>query len=132
MLYTNADQLLCKRDDLCLLICNEEPDLILVTEVIPKAQRNPIAPAQLSIPGYNVFTSFNPSFPNLGPSGTRGICIYAADHLRVSEVSLGYSSVEHIWIRLSLVGSDSLLLGCIYRSPSIGMEESILYLDNLF
>ena len=132
MLYTNADQLLCKRDDLCLLICNEEPDLILVTEVIPKAQRNPIAPAQLSIPGYNVFTSFNPSFPNLGPSGTRGICIYAADHLRVSEVSLGYSSVEHIWIRLSLVGSDGLLLGCIYRSPSSGMEESILDLDNLF
>ena len=132
MLYTNADQFICKQDDICLLICNDEPDLIVVTEAVPKAQRVPIASAQLSIPGYVHYTNFEPSSLNLGSSGTRGICVYSADWLIISEVSLYSSAVEHIWIRLSLVGSDDLLIGCAYQSPSSPLEESIQDIYSLF
>ena len=49
--YTNADQFVNERDDLLARIADDEPDIILITEVIPKSQSNPIAPALLSIDG---------------------------------------------------------------------------------
>ena len=52
IMYTNADQLLNKRDELCMYIAGDEPDIICITEVIPKAQILPIAPALLEIPGF--------------------------------------------------------------------------------
>ena len=50
--YTNADQFLNKRDDLLMLIANDEPDILILTEVIPKAQSNPITFSRLTLPGY--------------------------------------------------------------------------------
>ena len=50
--YTNADQFVNKRDDLLARIADDEPDVILITEVIPKCQSNPIAPALLNLEGY--------------------------------------------------------------------------------
>ena len=38
--YTNADQFVNKRDDLLARIAGEEPDVIMITEVIPKSQIN--------------------------------------------------------------------------------------------
>ena len=35
ILYTNADQFLNKRDDLSMFISGNEPDIILITEVLP-------------------------------------------------------------------------------------------------
>ena len=115
-----------------MLICNDEPDLILITEVIPKAQQLPLAHALPHISGYTRYANFPLSMPNLGCSGNRGVCIYAAHHLRVSEVSLDSSSVEHVWISILLRGSDRLLLGSCYRSPSCTGEEHACHLDQLF
>lgn len=118
-MYTNADQLLNKRDLLMMEIVGNEPDLILITEVLPKAQVQPIPPARLEIPGYSVNMNFEPGARNLGTSGKRGICIYVAKHLSASEVELSASSFnEHLWVRVKLQGSNSLLAGCIYRSPA--------------
>ena len=41
-LYSNVDQLLNKMDDFHMQITSEKPDIILFTEVIPKAQKHPI------------------------------------------------------------------------------------------
>lgn len=41
-LYSNVDQLLNKMEDLKSLISDNEPDITLLTEIIPKAQKNPI------------------------------------------------------------------------------------------
>ena len=49
--YSNSDQLLNKRDDLLMQIDDTPPDIILITEVIPKAQINPIDEARLNIQG---------------------------------------------------------------------------------
>ena len=51
-------------------IAGAEPDIIMVTEVIPKAQVLPLSPALLlSIEGYGLFTNFEPSQPRLGVVG---------------------------------------------------------------
>ena len=36
-MYTNADQFLNKRDELIEFIVNDEPSIIMITEVIPKS-----------------------------------------------------------------------------------------------
>ena len=131
-MYTNTDQFINKRDDLCLLICSNEPDLILLTETIPKAQKLPMDLALLHIPGYVLYTNFEPSMPNLGKSGKRGICVYVSHQLKVAEVFLDATVLEHVWVKISLRGSDSLLIGCLYRSPSSDPDECVSQLRNLF
>lgn len=106
-------------------ICNDAPDLILLTETIPKAQRLPISPALLQIPGYSRFSNFDPSTANLGTSGKRGICVYVSTMLSAIEYSVLDSGVEQVWIELCLEGNDKLMIGCIYRSPSGNVQESV-------
>ena len=125
VLYTNADQFLNKRDELCMKIAGNEPDIIMVTEVIPKAQTVPIADSLLAVPGYSLHTNFDPSLSNLGASGCRGVSIYLRDNLKATEVSFGTTThIEQVWMKLPLMGNDMLLVGCIYRSPTSSMLES--------
>ena len=126
MLYTNADQLPNKRDELCMKLAGLDIDVLLITEVIPKAQVLPLSTALLNIPGFSMYTSFNPQQPNLGSSGKRGVSIYVRDDLQASEITLVETEyVEQLWINLSLQSNDRLLIGCIYRSPSHPAQASI-------
>ena len=125
VLYTNSDQLVNKRDDLCMAIAGVEPDLIMVSEVIPKAQMHPIHSALLSVPGYCLITNFDPGTSNLCRSGKRGICVYLKDHIKVSQITfMDTVLVEQVWLQVQLTGSDRLIVGCIYRSPSVDLMRS--------
>ena len=73
VMYTKADQFLNKRDDLVTCIADDEPDIIMITEVIPKAQINPIEVQLLQFNSYNVYVNFDNSETNLGASGIRGV-----------------------------------------------------------
>ena len=59
VLYSNVDQLVNKRHELLLLIAGAEPDIIMLTEIIPKAQTLPLSPAVISLPGYSMYINFN-------------------------------------------------------------------------
>ena len=110
-------------------IANNKPDIMMISEVIPKAQTFPLPLALLSIPGYKLYVNFDPTQANLGRSGCRGVCIYVRDDLPSAEVSLHRSStLEQLWITLSLLSGDQLLLGCVYLSPSGDRLQSILEL----
>ena len=114
-------------------IAGNEPDIIMVNEVIPKAQIHPIPLALLSISGYVMYANFDPSEGNLGKSGLRGICMYAKSSLQVAEISFeGSAFKEQLWLRMSLPSPDSLLLGCLYRSPSGNAEEDVREIGKLF
>ena len=76
VLYTNADQFVNKRNDLLVMIADDEPDIMLITEVIPKNQTNPITLALLNIDDYVSYFNFNPEDENLGTVGYRGVAIY--------------------------------------------------------
>ena len=67
VLYTNADQLPNKKDDLMLFIADNEPDIIMITEVIPKQQKNVIPIVLL-----DHYFNFDIENENLGSSGKRG------------------------------------------------------------
>ena len=100
-------------------IAGHEPDVILVTVVIPKAQVLPLSLAVFSIPSYNMYANFEPSQANLGGSGCRGVCIFVSDSLHISQVSLrANAAMEHLWVSLKLSNGDKLLIGCVYLSPS--------------
>ena len=117
-LYTNADQFVNKRDELLARIAGDEPDVIMITEVIPKSQSNPIAPALLSIDGYKPSFNFEPDTENLGQSGIRGVAIYTKVSLNAVDVDLKVDNfTDHVWVELP-TNDKPVLVGCIYRSPS--------------
>ena len=124
-LYTNADQLLNKIEDLKMTIANDEPDVIMITEVIPKAQKNSIFDVQLKIDGYEVHKNFK-NEEHLGASGMRGVAIYVKCSLHSTDVSLEITDhhKDQVWIEIGLVGKDKLLCGCMYRSPSNDKSKS--------
>ena len=119
MFYTNADQFVNKRDDLLMLIADDRPDIILITEVIPKKQTNPITQALLDIDDYKCSLNFEPDDANLGASGIRGVAIYSKETLGAIDVDISTNGFhDHVWIEIPSENHDSVLIGCVYRSPS--------------
>ena len=97
-MYSNVDQLLNKVEDLKVLITTNEPDIMLLTEVIPKAQKNEIHEAQITMPGYEKFVNFSFSEQQLGASGRRGVAIYVKETLETEEVKFQTEYADHIWV----------------------------------
>ena len=116
-LYSNADQLLNKIEDLKMMIAKESPDIMMFNEVIPKAQKNPILESQMTVPGFVPYVSFKFSDENLGASGKRGVAIYVRDNIPSEEIKLKTAYEDQLWVQINLKGRDSLLCGCVYRSP---------------
>ena len=101
-----------------MFIQKDVPDVMLITEVIPKKQINPITDALLKIDGYQLHTNFDINESNLGVAGIRGVAVYYKDSLKVEEVN--FDNVEyqyHVWIEIS-TNKGLLLCGCIYRTQS--------------
>ena len=124
-LYSNVDQLLNKMEDLQMLIASNKPDIMFFTEVIPKAQVNPIFKSQVELKGYDVYTNFNFTDSNIGALGIRGTSIYVRVDIKSTEVKIKSVFRDHIWIEINLKKGDSLLCGCMYRSPTNEKEGSI-------
>ena len=101
------------------MIAGNEPDVIMITEMIPKSQTNPIAPALLHLDGYEPHFNFDLKKDNLGGSGIRGVAIYTRLSLTVREIDLlpEDNFKDHIWVEIMSVDTP-ILAGCIYRSPS--------------
>ena len=70
-----------KRDCLSMAVCGEEPDIIFITEVLPKVYVLPFSSALLSLPGYTLFTNFDCEKADDANRGIRGVAIYVRDCL---------------------------------------------------
>ena len=77
-----------------MLIAKDNLDLIIITEVIPKAQVNPIPLSRLNIDGFSFYTNFDYNISNLGKSGKRGIIIYVSDSLTSLQTSVSDVAFE--------------------------------------
>ena len=80
--YTNADQLTNKKDDLITSIADCEPDIIAITEVLPKVCVQDITSQIFSIPGYSLHNNFDDSMSNK----PRGIIIYTKNYLPTEKI----------------------------------------------
>ena len=104
----NADQFVNKRECLVMSIANDHPEM-LITEIIPKNQVNPITQALLDIEGYTSFLNFNPYNSKLGASGIRGVAIYYKESMAVNEVDFSIDGCrDHAWIEIPRDKCESL------------------------
>ena len=62
-----------------------------------------------------------------------GVGIFVSKRLRAGQVYFNPSTFkDQVWVSIKLQGSDSLLVGCIYRSPSHPINISVTSLCELF
>ena len=97
----------------------------MITEMIPKAQKNTIRHSLLHIEGFMLYTNFNPEIENLGEIGILGVAIYVKETLESSEICMQPTYNDHIWVEIKLVINTNILCGCVYRSPSNDIAENI-------
>ena len=98
---------------------------MMITEVIPKGQINPIKQTLLDVEGYKCTTNFDPDECNLGASGIRGVAIYCKQSLKIDEIEFRIDGFrDHVWIEISTKNCGSILCGCVYRSPSNILETN--------
>ena len=98
----------------------------MITEILPKTQLNFISEAQLNIPGFTLFTNFPLNCDLSNATTGRGVVIYLSQKLKAA-AQIHYSNSdfqEHLWVKVPLKGHDTLLIGCIYRSPSVDTLSS--------
>lgn len=105
-------------------IANRQIDIIVICEVIPKAQILPMARVTLTLDGFTEYLNFDPEAYELGKSGLRGVAVYVRSHLHVQELKPFGRYKEQIWLRIEVSGRDYLLLGGLYRSPSAHLQAS--------
>jgi len=121
VLYANVDSgLLNKTDELSVIINNKDPDLLIFNEILPKRRRykKKLSDRDFKIDGYDFIIK--------STSEGRGVIIYFKTYLQVQSVDILTNHVfnESIWLKIKLKGSDSLLVGNIYRSPSSSYENN--------
>ena len=119
-LYTNADSLLNKRDELRAQIEIHKPSIIGIVEIKPKNLRFNVEECEIGIQGYH-------AFHNLSSEG-RGTCLWIEDSLRPVEVGLDSRFNEGVLAECNLK-EGKLLVGLVYRSPSSDPENNELLLE---
>ena len=111
-------------DDLLTIIAGDEPNIIMITEVLTKQQKHHISLPLLQIEGYIHYCNFEDR--NDSDIGIRGTSIYVKNEIPSQQVKIEDNAHnDHIWVEIPLRGNEKLLCGCIYRSPSGDKEENI-------
>ncbi|ELT88835.1 hypothetical protein CAPTEDRAFT_190649, partial [Capitella teleta] len=87
--------------------------------ILPKAMRYEIAPAELHLDGYQVFKK------GINEAGNHGLVIYAANHMDSTELITDLRAKEILWLRIRLLKGESLTLGCFYRNHNSIPENNV-------
>ena len=125
IIYSNVNTLLNKRNELNDLIFKNDPDIIQLTETLPKnlKDKNTDFKTDFHIPGYILFLNKDPK---------RGIAIYIKSSLDANIIDTKHCDyVENLCLSLT-VNNKNIFLGCIYRSPSHNKTASTNELIELF
>ena len=125
ILCANVDGLPNKIDELHLRVEDSEPDVVVLTECIPKAQMRELTHSCFTVGEYYTpYLNFDPNQAGLGVSGRRGIVILVRSGLSPTEISFPGIFQESLWLKMKLANHDSLLIGAVYRSPSSDGHQS--------
>ena len=120
--YTNADSFLNKRTEILTVIESDIPDVICVSEVLPKFFKFQVQISEIKIDGYDCFTNIASD-----TQGIRGVGMYVRRELGAQQVVLRggqAEAVESVWCEVPLQDDDKLLLGTVYRSPNSTPENN--------
>jgi len=75
--------LMHKRDLLLVQIGNKNPDLIFISEILPKAPNSIIHSALFAIPGHSLYLNFDPDFV----FNVRGVSLFISQNIHALQVS---------------------------------------------
>ena len=110
VIYTNNDTFLNKREELETLINQQNPEVICLVEILPKSGNYVFNECEFSINGYHSYFSANKK---------RGVAVYTKSSLNTGLATIDLNEYEEVvLVTVKLQNQDSLLIGCIYRSPS--------------
>ena len=118
VLYCNADTFTQeKKHELQVLMAEDQPDIVAITEVNPKGRSYKIE--DIKIREYITFDS------NLRCVGRSGVAVLVHSSLEhsVSALEANTEFQESLWLNFKLQNGDNLLFGNVYRSP-ISSEEN--------
>lgn len=108
LLYTNADSLTNKVNELNLLAEIEKPDIICITETLPKFCPNSNAnEIEFPITGYTEYHN------RIG----RGVSIFTKEGISAEEIELNTNFNSSVWIKIQTT-QKPIVIGCMYRSPN--------------
>ena len=134
ILFTNADCLSNKRDDLLTFLNSlaTKPNIIAITEVNSKSNLNKMQESEFSLEGYNLFAC------HVGENKYRGIIVYVDKRLVSSLITCPTNFDEALFILVKDIANKYLVVGTFYRSPNCCVEndirlcETITYITNIF
>ena len=108
-MYTNADQLINKRNEFEVRVKNRDPHIIGVTEAKPK-NCNDVVPGEFNLEGYKLFHNFDTC-----PEG-RGTLLYIKSFLDPKEAYFCSNFKEGVFAEIALNNNDVMLVSVLYRS----------------
>ena len=124
LIYTNADALLNKMDELQNLCILAKPDILVITEVLPKYSMSKIQEVEIGLNGYNMYT-------NILEENVRGMAIYIKDHLMVDLITCPVKFSESIFCRVRIKPNCDINLLGVYRSPNSSDTNNNYLIDLL-
>ena len=96
----------------------DKPDVICLTEVLPKNFKFQLQLSEINLDGYDLFTNIDDA---LGSQVGRGVVMYVRKVFKAEQVFLSGTNkdvLESVWSEVPLEGKDKLLIGTVYRSPN--------------
>lgn len=80
-----------------MTISGNEPDIILITEVLPKAHSYSLTTAELSLHGYTIFTNFELDSSSNMITGIRGVAIFVSHKLSATKINFDETNFKIIF-----------------------------------
>ncbi|VDL97188.1 unnamed protein product [Schistocephalus solidus] len=122
-MYSNAQSMLSKFDEMQIQVCDLSPDVIFLTETWLSYY---VDDREFTIPGYQLFRR-----DREGHQGG-GIVTYVKHGLLVSEKTEQFAcSFEAIWLTIKVPRSHSLEVLTVYRPPRSDFEADAYLLEEL-
>ncbi|MES9973438.1 MAG: reverse transcriptase domain-containing protein [Candidatus Thiodiazotropha sp.] len=122
--YTNCLSLCNKIPELRQLVKENNPSLLALTETWLTSD---VLDGEILLPGYHVIRADS----QRGRNG--GIAIYLREDMPPSLLVpvTNISTFDQLWLQVDLRGTDKLLIGVIYRPPSISESTDSLFVQNV-
>ena len=93
------------------------PDVIALTEVLPKNSLFDQNKEVFMLHGYSCFSSVL--------TQGRGVLLYVKENFSAIEEVYVRNFQDAVWCKIMLRGGDKLLIGCIYKSPNSTSENTL-------
>lgn len=127
-MYTNADSLANKVEDLKLLVnsLDVKPNIIAITEAKSKHKKFQAELSEFNLHGYNIIS--NDSYLD---SNSRGIVVYIDNKIDFSIIECKSKLKEALVFKIKTSNRNELYIYVIYRSPNSTDENNQFLLQSV-